>query len=128
VIDSTGRRKNPIVSVVDDDEAFLEALADLIESAGYETYRFSGAEDFLNSGAVRFSNVLITDIQMAGIDGLALMDRVAEVAKLPVIVITGQREKELRQRAASKGCAAFLHKPFNPDSLLSSLEAAIRQT
>jgi FixJ family two-component response regulator len=127
-MDPTGPRDNPVVSVVDDDVAFLDSLADLIESAGYRTYRFSGAEDFLNSGAVRFSNVLITDVQMDGIDGLTLMDRVAEIAKLPVIVMTGQHGKEMRQRAASKGCAAFLPKPFDAESLLSCLEAAVRQS
>jgi FixJ family two-component response regulator len=124
---ATGQPKNPVVSVVDDDAAFLDSLADLIESAGYRTYRFSGAEDFLNSGAVLFSNVLITDVQMDGIDGLTLMDRVAEIAKLPVIVMTGQQEKELRLRATSKGCAAFLPKPFDAEFLLSCLDAVVRR-
>jgi FixJ family two-component response regulator len=116
-----------IVSLVDDDVAFLDALADLIESAGYQTYKFGGASEFLNSGAAQFSHALITDIQMSGIDGLTLMDLVADIARLPVIVITGQPEDELRLRATSKGCAAFLRKPFDPVSLLCHLEAAIRQ-
>jgi FixJ family two-component response regulator len=115
------------VSLVDDDVVFLHALADLFESAGYQTHIFSGAEDFLNSDAAQFTDVLITDIQMSGLDGLALMDRVAEVAYLPVIVITGRPEKELRLRATSKGCVAFLRKPFDPVSLLCHVEAAIRQ-
>ena len=119
--------RNPIVSVVDDDVASLDALADLCESAGYQTYKFNGAEEFLSSGAPRFSNVLITDIRMSGIDGLTLMDLVAEVAHLPVIVVTAQLEKDLRLRATSKGCAAFLNKPFDAVSFLCHLEAAIRQ-
>jgi FixJ family two-component response regulator len=118
---------NRIVSVVDDDAVFLDALADLIESAGYRTYKFSGAEDFLSSGAAKFSDVLITDLQMGGMDGFTLMDKVADVARLPVIVMTGQAENELRLRANSKGCAAFLRKPFDPASLLCHVEAAIRQ-
>jgi FixJ family two-component response regulator len=118
----------PTVSVVDDDVALCEALADLFESAGYQTYTFNGASEFLSSGAAQVSSVLITDIQMSGIDGLTLMDLVANVAPLPVIVITSLPEKELRLRATSKGCAAFLHKPFDPASLLSHVEVAIRQT
>jgi FixJ family two-component response regulator len=121
------RSDHPIVSVVDDDLALLDAVADLIESAGYQTYKFSGAEAFLNSGAAKFSDLLITDIHMDGLDGLTLMDRVADVARLPVIIVTGQSENELRVRATSKGCAAFLRKPFDPASLLCHVEAAIRQ-
>jgi FixJ family two-component response regulator len=121
------RSDHPIVSVVDDDLALLDAVADLIESAGYQTYKFSGAEAFLNSGAAKFSDLLITDIHMDGLDGLTLMDRVADVARLPVIIVTGQSENELRVQATSKGCAAFLRKPFDPASLLCHVEAAIRQ-
>jgi FixJ family two-component response regulator len=118
----------PIVSVVDDDDGVREALADLFESVGYQTYKFNGAADFLSSGAAQISDLLITDIQMSGIDGLTLMDLVANVALLPVIVITGLPEKELRLRATSKGCAAFLRKPFDPVSLLSHVEAALNRT
>ena len=121
------RVANPVVSVVDDDAPFLDSLADLFESAGYKTYKFCGASDFLNSGAAQISNVLITDIEMSGIDGLTLMDMVAKVSDIPVIVITGQQEKELLQRATSKGCAAFLRKPFDPASLLCHVEEAIRR-
>jgi FixJ family two-component response regulator len=116
----------PIVSVVDDDAGFLNSLVDLIESAGYRAYKFSAAEDFLSSGAAHFSDLLITDVQMGGMDGLALMDAIAALRQLPVIVITAHPEKELRRRAIAKGCAAFLSKPFDPGILLSQVEAAIQ--
>jgi FixJ family two-component response regulator len=116
-----------IVSCVDDDVGFLNSLADLIESAGYRTYKFRAAEDFLSSGAAQFSDLLITDIQMGGMDGLTLMDRVAGIRRLPVIVITAHLEKDIRVRAASRGCAAFLSKPFDPIALLDHVEAAIRR-
>jgi DNA-binding response OmpR family regulator len=70
--------------------------------------------------------VLITDIQLKGIDGLTLMDLVAHIARLPIIVITARTEEELRIRAASKGCAAFLRKPFDPGLLLGLVAAALR--
>jgi FixJ family two-component response regulator len=123
---STPEPLHPIVSVVDDDAGFLDSLVDLIESAGYRAYRFSAAEDFLSSDAARSSDLLITDIQMGGMDGLALMDAIAGLRRLPVIVITAHPEKDLRRRAIAKGCAAFLSKPFDPGILLSQVEAAIR--
>lgn len=118
-------RGSPIVSIVDDDLGFCEALADLFESVGYQTYTFSAAADFLRSDAVQVSNVLITDIQLGGMDGLALMDRVAEVARIPVIVMTARTEEEWRIRAVSKGCVAFLRKPFDPGVLLGQVAAVL---
>jgi FixJ family two-component response regulator len=128
VTDSTRpvRSGSPVVSVVDDDMGFLDALADLIESAGYCAYKFNTAEGFLTSGAAEFSDLLITDVQMRGMDGLTLMDAVAGLRRLPVIVITAHSESDIRARAATKGCAAFLSKPFDPDTLLGHLQSAIR--
>lgn len=120
------RTGDPVVSVVDDDTPFLDALADLFESAGYTTYKFSAASDFLKSGAAEISSVLVTDIEMSGIDGLTLMDLVSRVAQLPVIVMTGQPQKELHQLALAKGCAAFLRKPFDADCILGHIEEVLR--
>jgi FixJ family two-component response regulator len=120
------RGDSAIVSVVDDDFGFCEALADLFESAGYQAYAFSSAAEFLSSGAAQASDVLITDIQLEGIDGLTLMDLVAKIARLPVIVITARPEEEFRIRATSKGCAAFLRKPFDSALLLGYVAAALR--
>jgi FixJ family two-component response regulator len=114
----------PIVSVIDDDAAVREALVDLFESASYRTCKFNDAEDFLRSGAVHVSSVLVTDMQLTGIDALTLMNLVAGT-RLPVIIITGRPEETLRLRATSKGCAAFLRKPFEPASLLCHVEAAL---
>jgi FixJ family two-component response regulator len=124
---SSAALQSPIVSIVDDDASFLESIVDLIESAGYRVYKFSTAEDFLSSDATQFSDLLITDIQMGGMDGLALMDAIAGLRRLPVIVITARPEKEMRRRAVAKGCAAFLTKPFDPLTLLSHVEAAVRR-
>lgn len=118
--------EGPIVSVVDDDGALCDALADLFDAAGYRTRKFNDAEGFLSSGAAQGSSVLITDIQLDGMDGLALMTIVADLAqRLPVIVITGRPEEEFRRRANAQGCAAFLRKPFDPVSLLGHVEAAL---
>jgi FixJ family two-component response regulator len=125
-VNTEQRQHSPIVSLVDDDCGFCEALADLFESAGYQIHTFSSAADFLISGAAQRSDVLITDIQLEGIDGLTLMDLVAHIPGLPIIVITARPEEEFRIRATSKGCAAFLRKPFDPGLLLGHVAAALR--
>jgi FixJ family two-component response regulator len=113
-----------VVSVVDDDLGFLNSLVDLIESAGHRVHKFNTAKGFLESGAAEFSDVLITDLQMHGMDGLALMDAVAGLRRLSVIVITAHAENDVRARAAAKGCTAFLSKPFDPNTLLGYLRSA----
>ena len=123
---SEAKAERCVVSVVDDDAAIRHALADLFDSAGYRTCTFEDAEAFLESGEADTTGVLITDIQMSGMDGIALMSRVARFTRrLPVIVITGRPDEELRRRAKAGGCSAFLRKPFDPASLLDYVEAAL---
>jgi FixJ family two-component response regulator len=115
-----------VVSVVDDDAAIRDALADLFDSVGYRTCTFENAESFLDSPAAETSRVLITDIQMQGMDGLALLAQVAGFRRhLPVIIITGKPDTELQRRAHESGCAAFLRKPFDSAQLLEQVQATV---
>ena len=60
------------ISIVDDDPIVREAIADLVESLGYEAATFESAEQFLASGAIGETSCLITDLQMSGQSGLEL--------------------------------------------------------
>lgn len=120
--EKTGQRKT-IVSIVEDDAAMRDALTDLLNSAGFEAIGFKRGEIFIRSGFARSCDVIITDIQLAGFDGLELLG--AEIAfQVPVIVITALTDPLLETRAESRGCFAFLRKPFEPAALLRHVVAA----
>ena len=116
----------PLISVVDDDQVVREATADLIEALGYEAITFASAEEFLDSGQLESTACLITDLQMPGIDGLELQRRlVATGYTTPMIFITAFPKEGARDNALQAGAVAFLVKPFEEASLISSIEMAL---
>src|SRR5580692_9438376 len=88
-----------IVAAVDDDFRVRESLESLLESAGYAPTVFSSAEEFLQSGTLTAATCVITDVRMAGMDGIELQRRIRlEHLALPVVFITAHNcTDEIRQ-------------------------------
>jgi CheY-like chemotaxis protein len=94
-------RKVPVISIVDDDESVREATTGLVRSFGYVVATFASAEEFLQSDRVRDTSCLISDIQMPGLSGFELQDRLnAAGHRVPIIFITAfpEEQKEPRRR------------------------------
>ena len=115
------------IAVVDDDEAVREAMQCLLECLGYIVSLFGTAEEFLNSKQISDTSCLITDVQMPGLSGLDLQDRLlAQGHRFPIIFITGHPDENERTRAMKAGALAFLIKPINHHQLLDHLEKALK--
>src|SRR5579864_6099220 len=115
-----------VVVAVDDDFRVRESLESLIESAGHEPAVFSSAEEFLESGMLSTANCVITDVRMAGMDGIDLQRRIRiERPDLPIIFISAHNRAEARQQALDEGAVDFLYKPFNAADLLRVVQAAL---
>jgi len=113
----------PIISIVDDDDSIRVAAGDLVTSLGFVALTFASAEAFLQSGDATRTSCLITDIQLPGMSGLDLQDRLrAEGYRLPIIVITAFPEPKLKRRAEAAGAVAFLVKPFDGRELIARIE------
>jgi FixJ family two-component response regulator len=117
-----------MVSIVDDDPHAREGIKELVESLGYNARAFVSAQDFLQSGAVAKTSCLITDLQMPGLNGLELQERLqAQGYQTPVILITAYPNENHRRRALSAGAIGFLSKPFEEQSLLECLTIAMKR-
>jgi len=114
-----------LISVVDDDSSMRDALVGLFRSLGYDARGFASAEDFLACDDLKRFSCAITDIQMPGMNGFELKQRLDERHTLPVIMITARSEPDLRERAMSNGAAYFLRKPFDTETLVDCLEKAL---
>lgn len=115
-----------LISIVDDDQVVREATADLVEALGYSAITFASAEEFLDSVQLKGTACLITDLQMPGVDGLELQRRlVANGNTTPIIFITAFPKERARDSALQAGAVAFLVKPFEEASLISSIDAAL---
>ena len=126
-LDATRTVAIPIIAIVDDDEAVREAMKILVRSLGYHAPTFGSADEFLNSEQVDDTSCLITDVQMPGLSGIELQDRlIARGHRIPIIFITGYSDENVRIRAMKAGAFAFLTKPVNHNHLLDHLEMALK--
>jgi FixJ family two-component response regulator len=111
-----------IVAVVDDDYRVRESLEELLESVGHVVQGFGSANALLKSRTWSTLDLLITDIGMDGIDGLALHRRLQhDRPHVPVILVTGCASVlERRDQIESLGVPVFF-KPFDADTLLQTI-------
>jgi FixJ family two-component response regulator len=117
----------PLISIVDDDALARDGIRELVESLGYNAVTFKSAEDFLGSDWVAETTCLITDVQMPGLDGLELQETLQSQGRhMPVILITAYPNEKHWTRALDGGAVGFLSKPFNEESLIKCLTAAIK--
>ncbi len=116
----------PIVYVIDDDDAARQSLAFLLQTAGVRTRSFDSAKAFLDVLPTIDAGCVITDVRMPEISGIDLLRRIKDGgAELPVIVITGHGDISLAVEAMKIGAADFLEKPFDDELLLSAVRAAL---
>lgn len=114
------------IMLVDDDETIREALCELLGRKGWDVTPFNNAEaaiDRLKKEPERF-NVLVSDINMPGLNGMDFLHRVKEaVSGLPVVMITGYPSIDIAVEAMKIGASDFLTKPFK----IEELEITIRK-
>lgn len=113
--------------VVDDDEPFRRAIANLLRSNGYEVEIFLSAEEFLDSPRGDEAGCLILDVKMPGTSGMELQRRLQEEnRRIPIIFITAHGTPEAREEAMRAGSVDFLPKPFSEEALLNAIHKALR--
>ena len=117
-----------LVAIVDDDESMRAAIEDLLSSVGIKARSFVSAEEFLVSGLLSEIACLISDIRMPGMTGLELQAKlVAAGSRIPIIFITAHGNTRMRKQALEAGAIEFLGKPFDDESLLGSVRAALER-
>ena len=106
------------VAIVDDEPDMRESISQWLSLSGFHTETFSSAEDALKSIGPDWPGVVITDIRMPGMDGMAFLKRLmGQDSGLPVIMITGHGDVPMAVEAMRLGAMDFMEKPFNPDRM-----------
>ena len=118
--------KNPVVTIVDDDDLVRESTADFVTAMGLTAVEFPSAIDFLNSGRLHDTGCLIADVQMPGMTGIELHDRLrGSGIAIPTVLITAYPDDEDRSRALRAGVACYLAKPLDSRDLVTCIRRAI---
>lgn len=118
----------PLVLIAEDEDLMRAILARILTEAGYRVTPVASAEEALERFAAEDVAVTLTDIRMAGMDGLTLLDRIKDIdAEAMVTVMTAYSSVDSAVAALRKGAYDYVTKPFVNEDLLQSVKNAIKQ-
>lgn len=113
------------ILIVDDEPNYLVVLSELLKEEGFEVFTAPGGKEGLEIVRNVDLDIVITDMQMPGMDGLQFMLKIKEEKKdLPVIVVTAYAEVDKAVEAMQSGAFSYLAKPFSNDELVVNLRKA----
>lgn len=124
------RQSEPAIRVwiVDDDESIRWVLEKSLTRDGMSVESFPGAAELLDALQDATPDVLISDIRMPGVDGLALMERVhAAKPELPVIIVTAHSDLDAAVASFKGGAFEYLPKPFDVDNVATLVRRAAQK-
>lgn len=117
---------SPVVLLVDDDDALLTLMSIRLRRHDFTVVTATSGKSALAQLTKQLPHVMVTDLQMQGMDGMALYDHVKNrFPLLPVIMLTAHGTIPDAVLATKEGVFAFLTKPFDGDTLISHIQDAI---
>ncbi len=132
---NTGSGQTPgggrLVLVVEDHEKNARLTLAMLSAAGYATRWAPDGNEGLRLAAELQPALVITDLQMPGLDGVAMTRALKsrdDTRHIPVVAVTAHALAEHRQQALEAGCLKFLTKPFRFQALLAEVADAIHST
>ncbi len=119
--------KKPSILLIDDDDSLRRVMEFSLTEAGYRVQTAASGEDGLRLFEKDSFDAVITDITMAGLSGMEVLEKVRlRDSRLPVIIITAYGTIESAVEAMRKGAFDYITKPFNRDELRLTLDKALR--
>jgi FixJ family two-component response regulator len=118
----------PTVFIVDDDDAVLDSIAELVMSVGLRAATFRSAQEFRDSFNPERPGCLVLDVRMAHTSGLALQEQLNAIgARIPIVFISGHGDISIAIKTIKAGAVDFVQKPYHEQQLLDSINEALRR-
>jgi DNA-binding NtrC family response regulator len=116
------------IAIIDDEEDMRESVSQWLQLTEFTPIAFDSAEQSLAVLSASFPGIVVSDIRMPGMDGMALLRRVQSIDPgLPVILMTGHGDVPMAVEAMHIGAFDFIEKPFDPERLLDLCQRACEQ-
>ncbi|RYH12142.1 sigma-54 dependent transcriptional regulator [Tropicimonas sp. IMCC6043] len=116
------------IAIVDDEMDMRQSISQWLALSGFDTESFATAEEALKRIGPDYPGVVISDVRMPGMDGMAFLKRLmSQDSAMPVIIITGHGDVPMAVEAMRMGAFDFLEKPFNPDKMTELAKRATQK-
>lgn len=116
------------ILVVDDEPQIARVLKTTLSAKGYGIRTASDGEQALHEMRNWAPDLIITDLRMPNMDGLALCRAVRKESRVPIIVLSVKGEEAVKVEALDAGADDYVTKPFNVNELLARVRAALRRS
>lgn len=113
------------VLLVDDSTTLLMSMKAILEKAGFGVETATGGDAALKKLATLKPSILITDLNMPGMDGITLIKEVKKNPAfrfMPALMMTTESQQEKRNEARAAGATGWLVKPVKPEDLIATLK------
>jgi two-component system, response regulator PdtaR len=118
--------KRPRVLIAEDEALIRLDLAEMLVEEGYDVVGEAGdGENAVRLAEELRPDLVILDIKMPIMDGLAAAEKIADARIAPVVILTAFSQRELVERARQAGAMAYLVKPFQKSDLVPAIEIAL---
>jgi DNA-binding response OmpR family regulator len=116
------------ILLVDDDEELRQTLAEQLKHAGYQVTEAGNGDLGQFSALLADFDLILSDVRMPFVDGIAMSKFIQERSHTPVILMTGHLDDNIRKRAAEIRAGALLTKPFRIKDLLEAVAAVLQKS
>jgi DNA-binding response OmpR family regulator len=116
------------ILVVDDDTDIRGLVQELLQRAGHDVVEAPDGNDGLKRFYAEKPDLVILDVQMPGLDGWGVLERIRELSEVPVIMLTARAEELDKVRGLRAGADDYVTKPFGRQELLARVEAHLRRS
>ncbi len=115
------------ILVVDDEPQIRKALSVNLTARGYEVDTAATGEEALARAAAHLPDLVLLDIGLPGIDGIAVVEGLRGWTTVPIIMLSVRDAEEDKVRALDAGADDYVTKPFGMNEVLARLRAALRR-
>ena len=116
------------VLLIDDEERMLELLSLYLQPHRFKCTKALGAEAGLRALEKEVFDVVLLDIMMPGMDGLALCEEIRRFSEVPIIMVTAREQQRDIVKGLSLGADDYITKPFDEGELIARINALLRRT
>ena len=119
------------ILTVDDSRSLREILGNILKSAGYAVVEAEDGIAGLELAQKQVFDLVLTDQNMPGMDGLMLIDNLRtlpDYESTPILMLTSVTDNDMKQRGRAAGATGWMIKPIDPERLLLVLDGVIKRS